>query len=217
MNLIRDARLVTCRSLLTLLVGTSASAQQPPQPVVARLVAEPASVTVQVGDSLPFRVIAYDSAGRVLTNATIRVGGPRRAVFFGDGFVRGFQWLDGSFAENVEAHEQRSPRDVDLVTFAYTPIGMSSTQTSQLLVAHPDLFVPAKAKEKYGCDPYVVPLDKSPESLVKRTTYYFGLFSHRRSDQVWKGLLQIPLESDDALARALLQNLPLGDSNAVAA
>jgi hypothetical protein len=91
MNVIRDARLVTCRALLTLLVGTSASAQQPPQPVVARLVAEPASVTVQVGDSLPFRVIAYDSAGRVLTNATIRVGGPRRAVFFGDGFVRGFQ------------------------------------------------------------------------------------------------------------------------------
>ena len=133
------------------------------------------------------------------------------------GFVRGFQWLDGSFAEDIEAQQQRAPRDVDVVTFAYAPVGMSSTQISQLLSAHPDLFVPARANEKYGCDAYVVPLDKSPENLVKRTTYYFGLFSHRRADQVWKGLLQIPLESDDASARELLQNLPLGDSNAAAA
>ena len=75
----------------------------------------------------------------------------------------------------------------------------------------------ARAKEKYGCDAYMVPLDRSPMNLVNNTTYYFGLFSHRRSDQVWKGLLQIPLESDDALARDLLKNMPLGDSNAVAA
>src|SRR5688500_9034310 len=110
MNLIRDARLVTCSSLLTLLVGTSASAQQPPQPVVARLVAEPASVTVQVGDSLPFRVIAFDSAGRVLTNATIRVGGPRRAVFFGDGFVRGFQAGDRKSVVSGERGERGGER-----------------------------------------------------------------------------------------------------------
>ena len=133
------------------------------------------------------------------------------------GFVRGFQWLDGSFAEDVEAHEQRVPNDIDIVTFAFSPAGLSSTQVTQLLQAHPTLFEPAKAKEKYGCDGYIVPLDKSPESLVKRATYYFSLFSHRRSDQVWKGLLQIPLESDDALARDLLQNMPLGDTNAVTA
>ena len=133
------------------------------------------------------------------------------------GFVRGFQWLDGSFAEDVEAHEQRAPNDVDVVTFAYSPSGLSSTQIGQLLLANSDLFVAPMANAKYGCDAYVVPLDKSPENLVKRATYYFGLFSHRRSDQVWKGLLQIPLESDDALARDLLQNLTAGDPNAVTA
>jgi len=140
-----------------------------------------------------------------------------RAGLVGLGFVRGFQWLDGSFSEDVEAHEQRAPNDVDLVTFAYSPAGLNSLQINQLLMAHPNLFDRDKAKAQYGCDAFLVPLDKSPEGLVKRTSYYFSLFSRRRSDQVWKGLLQIPLESDDALARDLLDNLLSGDPNAVTA
>jgi hypothetical protein len=133
------------------------------------------------------------------------------------GFVRGFQWLDGSFAEDVEAHQQRPPNDIDIVTFAFSPAGLTSVQINQVIADNPTLFTNASAKEKYGCDAYVVPLDKSPENLVKRTAYFFSLFSHRRNDQVWKGLLQIPLESDDALARDLLQNMPLGDTNAATA
>ncbi len=133
------------------------------------------------------------------------------------GFLQGFQWLAGSFAEDVEAYAQRPPNDMDIVTFAFSPVGLTSTQIGQMLAGHPALFMNAQAKDNYGCDGYMVPLDKSPENLVKRCTYYFGLFSHRRSDQVWKGLLQIPLESDDALAREWLKNMPLGDSNAVAA
>ena len=133
------------------------------------------------------------------------------------GFVRGFQWLDGSFAEDVEAHAQRPPNDIDIVTFAFSPVGLTSAQISKVIADNPVIFTNARAKEKYGCDAYVVPLDKAPENLVKRTAYYFSLFSHRRSDQVWKGLLQIPLESDDALARGLLQNMSLGDTNAVTA
>lgn len=131
------------------------------------------------------------------------------------GFVRGFQWLDGSFTEDIEAQEERAPNDIDLVTFAYSPVGMSSTQITQLLQAHPELFETAAAKAKYGCDAFMVPLDKSPVNLVKRATYYFNLFSHRRSDYVWKGLLQIPLESDDALAQELLQNTESGAPNVV--
>ena len=133
------------------------------------------------------------------------------------GFVRGFQWLDGSFAEDVEAHAQRPPNDIDIVTFAFSPVGMSNTEITRLLNAHPTLFQPALAKENYRCDGYIVNLNGSAENLVKNTTYYFSLFSHRRDDHVWKGLLQIPLESDDALARGLLQNMSLGDKNAVTA
>lgn len=140
-----------------------------------------------------------------------------RAALAKLGFVRGFQWLDGSFAEDVEAHAQRAPQDIDMVTFAHSPAGLSSTQINQLLADYPALFDAEQAKQTYGCDAYIVSLDKSPENLVKRATYYFHLFSHRRGDHVWKGLLQIPLESDDALARQLLHNMPLGESHAATA
>ena len=30
--------------------------------------------------------------------------------------VNGFQWLDGSFVEDIEAQEGRSPQDIDVVT-----------------------------------------------------------------------------------------------------
>lgn len=87
------------------------------------------------------------------------------------GFVRGFQWLDGSFAEDVEAHQQRPPNDIDIVTFAFSPAGLTSAQISKVIADNPVIFTNARAKEKYGCDAYVVPLDKAPENLVKRTAY----------------------------------------------
>ncbi|MGE0569140.1 MAG: hypothetical protein AB7O73_14475, partial [Bacteroidia bacterium] len=33
------------------------------------------------------------------------------------GIIYGFQWLDGSFLENIEFSEGRPPRDLDVVTF----------------------------------------------------------------------------------------------------
>lgn len=133
------------------------------------------------------------------------------------GFVRGFQWLDGSFSEDVETSQDRSPADIDLVTFAYSPNGMASHEVLELMNANPTLFVAVRAKAAYGCDAFVLPLDKSPENLVKRAAYYFNLFSHRRGDHVWKGLLQVPLENDDAVAHELLHNLNSGENNATTA
>ncbi len=130
------------------------------------------------------------------------------------GFGRGFQWIDGSFCEDVEMHEQRAPGDIDVVTFALSPAGMSKQDINALLMGQPDLFNPNSVKLRYGCDAYLVQLDSPPERLVKRTSYYFQLFSHRRSDHVWKGLLQIPLESDDAVALQILDNLNSGESHA---
>ena len=34
------------------------------------------------------------------------------------GFVDGFQWINGSFSENIEDREGRSPNDIDVVTFS---------------------------------------------------------------------------------------------------
>jgi hypothetical protein len=66
------------------------SAQQA-QPAVVRLVAEPAQVSLHAGEEVPFRVVAYDAAGNAVADAPIRVGGPRMAVYFGAGTVRGIQ------------------------------------------------------------------------------------------------------------------------------
>jgi hypothetical protein len=43
------------------------------------------------------------------------------------------------------------------------------------------------------------------EKLVADVRYWFGVFSHRREDQLWKGLIQLPLASDDGEASRLLK------------
>jgi hypothetical protein len=138
-----------------------------------------------------------------------------RAAMASLGFIRGFQWLDGSFAEDVETSEKRAPNDIDVVTFAYAPAGLSNTEIVQMLNGNPQVFQAEQAKAGFGCDAYIVPLGKSPELLVRNTAYYFNLFSHRRGDHVWKGVLQIPLESDDSAARELLENTQAGDRDVV--
>ena len=51
-----------------------------PEPAVARLAAEPTQVNLRVGDSLAFKVTAYDASGKELPDAVVPVGGPRMAV-----------------------------------------------------------------------------------------------------------------------------------------
>lgn len=55
-----------------------------------------------------------------------------RAALHAVGLIAGFQWVDGSFVENVEIcpRRRRSPHDVDVVTFYEMPVG--ATQSSLL-------------------------------------------------------------------------------------
>jgi len=68
-----------------------ASAQQTATPAVAKLVAEPARIVLKAGESMPFKVTAYDAQGNPVPGAaeSIRLGGPRRALSFSDGMVVG--------------------------------------------------------------------------------------------------------------------------------
>jgi len=134
------------------------------------------------------------------------------------GFCKGFQWLDGSFAEDIEGRESRAPGDIDMVTFAYSPEGKSKEEIESVLNQNPTLFDVEAAKLKYGCDGYLVRLDGKPEALLRRGAYYFNLFSHRRGDHVWKGLLHLPLAdgqlTDEDRARAMLENVLGGQNHA---
>lgn len=138
-----------------------------------------------------------------------------RCEIRGLGFNDGFQWLDGSFVEDIEGRDGRPPNDIDVVTFSHRPAGMNDAQVRSLLASRPDLFDHDRCKEAFHCDTTIVSLDTRPEWLVIQTRYWYGLYSHRRGDAAWKGMLQVPLHSDDDQASELLALASLdGDANA---
>jgi hypothetical protein len=51
-------------------------------------------------------------------------------------------------------------------------------------------------KQVYHCDTYDIDLDAGPKSIVRNSTYWFGLFSDMRGNGVKKGIVEIPLASD---------------------
>lgn len=121
------------------------------------------------------------------------------------GIVDGFQWIDGSFVENVEVLRGRAPADVDVVTFARRPSHVADDAAWVVFFkSNLDVFVPAQAKAQFSCDAYFVDLNKKPEIVVDDTRYWFGLFSHQRTSALWKGMVAIPLSSDDQAAKLLI-------------
>jgi hypothetical protein len=120
------------------------------------------------------------------------------------GINEGFQIINGSFSENIEQIELRDPKDLDIVTFAHRPPQANlPLEWSDFVTNNQSLFIPHVAKAQHFCDAYYVDLDQSPETLVDSTGYWYGLFSHRRNG-LWKGMLRIPLQSDDASASQML-------------
>jgi hypothetical protein len=116
-----------------------------------------------------------------------------------EGLTNGFQWLDGSFLEDIEAQEGRPPRDLDVVTVYW---GYDIPFQQQLWATLPEFVDSKLAKANFALDHY--PLDASyhPETTVKWATYWISLFSHNRL-AVWKGMLRVELNTpaDDSAAR----------------
>ena len=113
------------------------------------------------------------------------------------GFQRGFQWLDGSFVEEKE------PNDLDVVTFIRRPSAAADLAGfSTLIKSNARLFMRPSVKDGFMLDAFFVDLGGAPETIVNVSRYYLGLFSHRRGDHLWKGMLQVGFEdpSDDEAA-----------------
>jgi hypothetical protein len=120
--------------------------------------------------------------------------------------VDGFQWIDGSFCEDVEINRARPPGDVDVVTVARRPNAAKSMPDWLALInGNLEIFHPAKAKLIYKVEGFVIDLDKDPDLIVEDTAYWYGLFSHQREMALWKGMLKVPLISDDVAAWKLLE------------
>jgi hypothetical protein len=166
-------------------------------------------------DMSPYAVTALEVAitlGSSDQRKTILRGWLRhRAALRRAGFNRGFQWLGGSFVENKE------PKDLDVVAFLYRPAGIQNREEmANLLRANLNLFGRNQVKATFTLDFFAADLDGSTEMLVNLTRYWLGLFSHRRGDDLWKGMLQVRLEdaADDTAALAALGPEPTLPSSA---
>jgi len=121
-----------------------------------------------------------------------------RSKLHNKGITSGFQWIDGSFVEDVENNQGRPPKDVDIITFANRPSQYNTLKLwCDFIQKERDLFSPKVNKQNYMCDAYYVDLQIQPEALVSQTKYWFGLFSHQRDTFLWKGMLEINLNNAD--------------------
>jgi hypothetical protein len=118
------------------------------------------------------------------------------------GLDSGFQWLDGSFTEDIEMLEHRAPRDIDVVTF--TDAGdafFDALGDDDVNLLGGDR---ANLKKAFKIDFYIQSLTDPAESLIAMTTYWYSMWSHRRTGQ-WKGFLRVDLSPvQDEAAKTLL-------------
>ncbi len=89
------------------------------------------------------------------------------------GLVQGFQWLDGSFLENIELIEERSPNDIDIVTFYCLP---SNVTQITLLDSNPRLFNSKHTKKDFLVDAYFVQLNTNNNKALIRNAIYWNTF-----------------------------------------
>jgi hypothetical protein len=124
-----------------------------------------------------------------------------RKLLHEHGFCSGFQWVNGSFVENAEAVRGRPPMDIDVVSFLAEPALTTNLTVEDALDAD-------MVKNSFFVDHYMVELNLPSRLLVREAAYWFGVWSHRRTTNQWKGFLQIDLEADeDEEASRLLQRL----------
>ena len=110
MNVVRCIGRVTAAVVATMALSSGLHAQYTAG--VARLVAEPARVTMRAGETVPLKITAYDSAGKVVADAPLRVGGPRESVRFADGQLTALR--AGSFKVTATAFAGRGIASVAL-------------------------------------------------------------------------------------------------------
>lgn len=102
--------------------------------------------------------------------------------------------MNGSFSEQVEIIRGRPPGDVDIVSFYRLPPGVDDPT---FMAQHPHLFDHARIKHRYHVDAYFVGLEWGPEDLVEHTSFWYSMWAHRRGDELWKGFIQVDLDTKE--------------------
>jgi hypothetical protein len=149
----------------------------------------------------PYKASMIDVVERFCTSpqrAKLLIGlNAYREHLHAGGFTSGIQWIDGSFVENVELLRKRPPNDIDVVTLFNRPpryqLDYDSWRTDFEAHFFPNYFDTKKMKPQYNCDTYPVDLDVGPGTLVRNTTYWYGLFSDMRDANTKKGIIEVSL------------------------
>lgn len=143
-----------------------------------------------------FELVEAFCTSRERANLLLGLNQYRKHLFEG-GFVNGFQWIDGSFVENVEVRRNRPPRDIDIITFFHRPNQYMGQEKDWRHIfstnIHPIYFDSEKMKPIFLCDTYCAELDSHPRALISSATYWSGLFSDTRESGMKKGIVEISL------------------------
>lgn len=118
------------------------------------------------------------------------------------GMMKAFQWVDGSFVEDVENGLGRPPKDIDVFTVCW---GYKDFFFDQFVLTFPEFSDRAAVKRKYNVDHLFLDADHDRLLTIDFTRFVTQLFSHNRN-QVWKGILKIDVDTpnEDAIARKML-------------
>jgi hypothetical protein len=126
------------------------------------------------------------------------------------GYTDGVQFVDGSFAENVEVREGRDPKDIDVFSYLTRPARYQQDPALWAAVGFAEWSAEIadrlQNKLRFRLDTYAIAVDQhTPIALIVETVYWYSLFAHKKITHDWKGFLRVRLNpADDAAARALL-------------
>ncbi len=121
-----------------------------------------------------------------------------RKVIASGGYDTGIQFIDGSFVEDIENIKGRPPRDIDIYSLLGMPEKYKNDKAFWISegmaywsgeIAHRN-----KNKNRYQLDTYGDIIDTLPvPNFITRVIYWYGLFSHQRDTNTWKGFAALPL------------------------
>lgn len=132
-----------------------------------------------------------------------------RELLASDGYSHGMQFIDGSFVEDIETTESRSPNDIDLFSILDLPARYRADQAewskSGINFWSTEIADRARNKARYSLDTYAILIQERGLRLIQDVIYWYGLFSHKRGTYAWKGFVAVELSSaDDSAALAAL-------------
>jgi hypothetical protein len=123
-----------------------------------------------------------------------------RALLHDLNVKKGFQWLDGYFLEDFETKKGKHPDCIQVVNFYEQPKPFPHPDKSDAYALLTDM---TAIERKFHVAYHTVGLHWKAERLVSHTRFWWGQMSHTEETEIWKGLVQVPLNTPEEDAAAV--------------